>query len=94
MRLLLVRHGETAQPRGRYWGHTDAPLSDRGVRQAGFYVLRQNYMPAVLVEVGFLSNASEEKLLRAAQHRDRLAEGISRGIVEYVRRYERRVNGS
>ncbi|MFO7676294.1 MAG: N-acetylmuramoyl-L-alanine amidase [bacterium] len=71
-----------------------ARVFDRGVRQANFYVLRQNYMPAVLVECGFISNASEEKLLRNPQHRDKLAEGICRGIVEFVRRYERRANGS
>jgi N-acetylmuramoyl-L-alanine amidase len=71
-----------------------ARVLDRGVRQANFYVLRQNYMPAVLVECGFISNASEEKLLRSPQHRDRLADGISRGIVEFVRNYERRINGS
>ncbi|MFO7638354.1 MAG: N-acetylmuramoyl-L-alanine amidase [bacterium] len=71
-----------------------ARVLDRGVRQANFYVLRQNYMPAVLVEVGFLSNASEEKLLRNSQHREKLADGISQGIVEFVRRYERRLNGS
>ena len=77
---------ESAVPKARVF--------DRGVRQANFYVLRQNYMPAVLVEVGFISNASEEKLLRNHQHREKLAEGVSRGIGEFVRRYERRLNGN
>jgi len=71
-----------------------ARVNDRGVRQANFFVLRNNYMPAVLVEVGFLSNKSEEKLLLDMRHRERLVEGIAQGIVEFARRYERRVNGS
>lgn len=64
-----------------------ARIKDRGVRQANFYVLRNNYMPAVLVECGFLSNKSEEKLLRQGTHWDKLAEGIYRGIVEFAQRY-------
>lgn len=71
-----------------------ARLLDRGVRQAGFYVLRNTFCPAVLVEVGFLSNRSEEKLLRRADHREKLAEGIYRGLVEFCRQYQQRVNGS
>ena len=71
-----------------------ARIKDRGVRQANFYVLRQNYMPAVLVECGFLSNASEEKLLRSPKHRERIAEGVCAGIVEFVKDYEQRINGS
>ncbi len=71
-----------------------ARVANRGVRQANFYVLRNNYMPAVLVECGFLTNRSEEKLLGDARHRERLAEGIAKGIVEFVKAYERRVNGS
>ena len=70
-----------------------ARIKDRGVRQANFYVLRNNFMPAVLVECGFLSNQSEEKLLRQLDHRERLAEGISRGIVEFARLYSPKTNG-
>jgi N-acetylmuramoyl-L-alanine amidase len=69
-------------------------IKDRGVRQANFYVLRNNFMPAVLVECGFLSNKSEEKLLRQTDHRERLAEGISRGIVEFARLYTPKTNGA
>jgi len=71
-----------------------ARIKDRGVRQANFYVLRNNFLPAVLVEVGFLSNASEEKLLRQPDHRERLAEGISRGIAEFARVYRPKTNGA
>jgi N-acetylmuramoyl-L-alanine amidase len=71
-----------------------ARVNNRGVRQANFYVLRNNYMPAVLVECGFLTNRSEEKLLNDSKHRDRLAEGIAKGIVEFTKEYEKRVNGN
>ena len=64
------------------------------MRQANFYVLRNNFMPAVLVECGFLSNRSEEKLLRRTDHRERLAEGICRGIVEFVKLYSPKANGA
>jgi len=57
-------------------------------------VLRNNFMPAVLVECGFLSNRSEEKLLREDDHRERLAEGISRGIVEFAKPYATGTNGA
>jgi len=69
-------------------------IKDRGVRQANFYVLRNNFMPAVLVEVGFLSNKSEEKLLRQFDHRERLAEGISRGIAEFAKLYNPKPSGA
>lgn len=65
-----------------------ARIFDRGVRQASFYVLRNTFMPAVLVECGFLSNRSEDKLLRTEAHRERLAEGICRGIVAFGRKYQ------
>ena len=83
---LAARIQETTVPHAR--------IKDRGVRQANFYVLRNNFMPAVLVECGFLSNKSEEKLLRQLEHRERLAEGISRGIVEFTRLYGPKANGS
>jgi N-acetylmuramoyl-L-alanine amidase len=71
-----------------------ARVKDRGVRQANFYVLRNDFMPAVLVECGFLSNKSEEKLLRQPQHREKLADGIFRGIQSYSGGFARRANGN
>ncbi|MEO0073529.1 MAG: N-acetylmuramoyl-L-alanine amidase [candidate division WOR-3 bacterium] len=68
-------------------------MNDRGVKQAGFYVLRGCFMPAVLVECGFVSNRSEEKLLRRGEFREKLAKGIADGCLAFVRAYERRLNG-
>ena len=56
---------------------------DRGVKQAGFYVLMGASMPNVLVELGFISNPSEEKKLRSPQYRDQLATAIYRAVEEY-----------
>lgn len=57
-----------------------------GVKQAAFYVLRGAEMPAVLIEVGFLSNAREEKSLQKADYRHK----ISQGIVEAIKTYDLR----
>ena len=62
---------------------------DRGVKQAGFYVLFGAYMPAVLVEVGFLSNRREEKLLTSRKYQEKIAYGIYRGIKKFKEKYER-----
>ncbi len=59
---------------------------DRGVRQAPFVVLTGATMPAILVEVGFLSNSSEADRLAQADHQQRLAEAIASGIEDFVRR--------
>ncbi len=56
---------------------------DRGVKSAGFYVLRGAKMPAILVEIGFLSNASEERMLREEDFREKIALGIFRGLKRY-----------
>ncbi len=53
---------------------------DRGVKQAPFRVLVGATMPAVLVEVGFLSNPSEELLLAGDPYRDRIAEVLARAV--------------
>jgi N-acetylmuramoyl-L-alanine amidase len=67
-------------------------IPSRGVRQAGFYVLRGAFMPAVLVECAFISNANEEKLLRQKSFRKKLAYCIFCGIRDFVVDYERRLN--
>ena len=58
-------------------------LRDRGVKQAPFRVLRGAEMPAVLVELGFLSNPEEEKKLQDAAYRGELAEALTRAVARY-----------
>jgi N-acetylmuramoyl-L-alanine amidase len=59
---------------------------DRGVKQAGFVVLDGAYMPAVLVEVGFISNREEERILRDAAHQERLAQALARSVEDFFQR--------
>lgn len=56
---------------------------DRGVRQAGFVVLWRTTMPSVLVELGFMTNAEEEKFLMSEQGQDYLASAIYRAFRDY-----------
>ncbi len=58
-------------------------LPDRGVRQAGFRVLVGAYMPAVLVEMGFLSNPSDETRLNDSHYQHSLAGAIGDAILQY-----------
>lgn len=62
----------------------------RGLNQAGFYVLKGNYMPAVLVETAFISNKAEEKLLKTSSFRQKLANNIYNGIEVYIDDYNRK----
>lgn len=59
-------------------------LANRGVRTANFLVLREADMPAVLVEVAYLSNADEEARLRQAAFRQRLAEAVGRAVQRFL----------
>ena len=59
-------------------------LPDRGVKTAGFYVLRNTRMPAILVEGAFLSNPAEALVLADPAARQRIAEAIGRGIAVYA----------
>lgn len=52
-------------------------------RRAGYFVLLAPDVPAVLLEMGFLSNAKDEKLLRASSHRTRLMRGVVKSIDQY-----------
>jgi N-acetylmuramoyl-L-alanine amidase len=58
-------------------------LRDRGVKQAPFRVLMGAAMPAVLVELGFLSNPDEERKLLAADYRGQLVEALVRAVSRY-----------
>jgi N-acetylmuramoyl-L-alanine amidase len=62
-----------------------AGVSGRGIRRKDFRVLVRTSCPAVLVEIGYLSNWAEARQLASGDYRRRLAEAISQGIVEYCR---------
>jgi N-acetylmuramoyl-L-alanine amidase len=58
----------------------------RGAKEAGYFVLRNTLIPAVLVEVGFLSNSREEKQLATASFREQIAESLAENIANYARK--------
>jgi N-acetylmuramoyl-L-alanine amidase len=66
-------------------------LVNRGVKQAGFYVLGGAAMPAILIEIGFLTNPKEERKLASAEHREAIARAVYASLAEYKRRYDQRV---
>jgi N-acetylmuramoyl-L-alanine amidase len=55
----------------------------RTVQQAGFLVLKAPDMPSILIETAYISNPSEEKLLRNNSHQEKLAKAITSGIRKY-----------
>ncbi len=67
-------------------------LSNRGVRQAGFYVLVGAAMPNVLVETAYLSNREDERYLKSESGQQKIAESLYRAIKEYKEEYEKLLN--
>jgi N-acetylmuramoyl-L-alanine amidase len=63
-------------------------LTSRGVKQAGFAVLKNAGIPSVLVEVGFLSNPAEAKLLRSSSFQRDAAVLLKDAVVDYFKAYE------
>jgi len=57
---------------------------DRGVKQGRFYVIKNTRMPAVLVEIGFLTGRIDARRLEKPSHRKRIAYSIAKGILEYL----------
>lgn len=66
---------------------------NRGVKQAGFWVLYKTTMPGILIELGFLSNPQEEKFLLSTQGQQKLAEGIFQAFSQFKKEYEESSSG-
>ena len=61
---------------------------NKGVKQAGFLVLRETSMPSCLIELGFISTPDEERLLNSNTSIDNIARGIYNAFVAYKRTYD------
>ena len=61
---------------------------DRGLKAQTWYVVRNSNMPAVLVEVGFVSNRTEAELLSSSAYLEKLAHGIYLGIEDFVNHFD------
>ncbi len=63
---------------------SSARIYNRGVKKSSFHVIRETKKnPSVLVECGFVSNSWERQKCMTGSHRQKLAEGIAKGILEY-----------
>jgi N-acetylmuramoyl-L-alanine amidase len=89
----LRESNELAELIQRRLGHVH-PGMNRGVKQAGFRVLVTAFMPAVLVEIGFGTNSADAEYMSDSAKMDELSTAISEAVLEYLKRYERRVTAS
>jgi N-acetylmuramoyl-L-alanine amidase len=64
-------------------------IPNRGVKQAGFYVLVGAAMPNVLVESAYLSNREDERMLKSDAGQQKIAEALFRAVKEYKEEYEK-----
>jgi N-acetylmuramoyl-L-alanine amidase len=69
--------------------HTRLTLKNRGVKQAGFVVLAGVYLPAILVETGFITNPREEDLLKDAAFQETVVDAIVQGVLRFKADYGR-----
>lgn len=69
---------------------TEVKRLDRGVRQAIFWVLHQVKMPSILVELGFITNPSEEKFLTSEEGQEKMATCIYSAFEKYKHEYDKR----
>ncbi len=70
------------------------PAANRGVKQAGFRVLVTAFMPAVLVEIGFGTNAEDAAYMTDPARMEALSGSIADAVVAYLKRYQRRVTAT
>lgn len=87
--LIVTEHLEESNEFARLaQGELATGSEARGVKQAPFVVLEGVQMPASLVEIGFLSNPSEEKALRSSDRRDAIVKALERAVIAYGERYD------
>lgn len=73
----------------QYTSH--AGRQNKGVKQAGFLVLRETSMPSVLTELGFISTPEEEKFLNSERGQRQLAQSLYNGFVTYYKKVTKQV---
>lgn len=66
---------------------------NRGVRQGGLLVLRKTSMPSVLVELGFISNQSEENFMKSADGQEKMTQSLYNAFCKYKKNYDKKSGG-
>lgn len=90
--LILSEHRRESRELAYYMCNITSDslgLKKRGVKSARFVVLKGAIMPAVLVEVGFLTNRREGSQLNKGQYREDIAKAIARSVLAYKKEYDR-----
>ncbi len=85
---MFMKESESLAGQIQHELNKELKSQNRGVKQAGFYVLIGASMPNVLLEVGFLTNPEEEKKLRTAKYRQKIANAVYRAIIEFKKSRE------
>ena len=87
---LTENRRESAELAGRMCSSVENSLitRNRGIKTARFYVLKRTRIPAVLVEVGYISNKAEEMKFKDPGYLDKVAETLAKGISAYKNEYE------
>lgn len=67
----------------------EAKRVDRGVRQAGFLVLRESGMPSILIELGFINNPNEAKYLNSEEGQKAMGKSIYQGFKKYKESFDK-----
>ncbi len=63
-------------------------IKTRGVKQAGFVLLKYATMPSILIETGFISNYNDRKTLQSEEGQNKIAESIAEAVSEYIKRLQ------
>lgn len=75
-------------------GMVSAGMYNRGVRQAGFLVIRQTSMPSILIELGFITSTQDERYLNSSEGIATLGKNIARGISNYEKQLAQRAGNT
>ena len=87
-----ARYSEQLASEIRSSMQSKTPLKDRGIHQAGFYVLVGASMPAVLVELGYVSNEDDVKTLKSSAGQRKMAKALAEGIRNFEKVYAESLN--
>lgn len=69
-----------------------AGRKSRGVKQAGFLVLRETVMPSILIEIGFLSNSKDRRYINSSSGQGKIANAIFQSFKNYKKEFDKKTN--